>query len=115
MRELQATQSILTKALLQVGQSNAKRIKTVHLAIGEISELDQTSIQAHWDEISKGTPMERAQLHFRSINANVQCMACFMEYEPINGKIHCPYCGSYGAKILSGEEFYVESIELGDE
>ena len=115
MRELQATQSILTKALLQVGQSNAKRIKTVHLAIGEIAELDQTSIQGHWEEISKGTPAERAHLHFRLIKAKVQCMTCFMEYEPIDGKIHCPHCGSYGAKVLSGEEFYLESIELDDE
>ena len=24
----------------------------------------------------------------------------------------CPHCGSYGAKILAGEEFYLESIEL---
>jgi hydrogenase nickel incorporation protein HypA/HybF len=115
MREIQATQSILTKVLLKAGQSNAKRIKTVHLAIGEIAELDQNSIQKHWHELSKGTPVERAQLHFRLITAKVQCMACFMEYQPIGGKIHCPHCGSYGAKVLSGEEFYLESIELDDE
>ena len=115
MRELQVTQSILAKALLQAGESNAKRIKTVHLSLGEIAELDQNSIQRHWDEISKGTPAEQAQLHFRLINAKVQCMACFMEYHPKDGEIHCPYCGSYGAKILSGEEFYIESIELDNE
>lgn len=115
MRELQATQSILTRAILKAEQSNAKRIKTVHLAIGEIAELDRNSIQKHWDELSKGTPVERAQLHFRLITAKVQCMACFKEYEPIDGKIHCPHCGSYGAKVLSGEEFYLESIELDDE
>lgn len=115
MRELQATQSILAKALLRARESNAKRIKTVHLAIGEIAELDQNSIQGHWEEISKGTPVERARLHFRSITANVQCMSCFMEYQPIDEKIHCPHCGSYGAKVLSGEEFYLESIEWDDE
>jgi hydrogenase nickel incorporation protein HypA/HybF len=115
MRELQATQSILTKVVLQVGQSNAKHIKTVHLAIGEIAELNQTSIQRHWEEISRGTLAERAHLHFRFIKARVQCMACFMEYEPVDGKIHCPHCGSYGAKVLTGEEFYLESIELDDE
>jgi hydrogenase nickel incorporation protein HypA/HybF len=115
MRELQATQSILTKALLKASESNTKRIKAVQLAIGEISELDQNSIQGHWDEISKGTPAERAELHFRLINAEVQCMACFMKYHPPDGKIHCPHCGSYGAKILAGEEFFLESIEWDDE
>ena len=39
-------------------------------------------------------------------------MACFQPYQPVNKTIHCPYCGSYGAKILAGEEFYLESIEL---
>jgi hydrogenase nickel incorporation protein HypA/HybF len=115
MRELAAIQSILTKALLKANESNAKRIKSLQLAIGEISELDQASIQKHWDELSRSTPAERAQLHFRSIHAEVQCMACFMKYHPVDGKIHCPYCGSYGAKVLSGEEFYLESIVLDDE
>jgi|SRR6476646_923362 len=115
MREIQATQSILAKALLKASDANARRIKTVHFAIGEIAELDQNSIQQYWEEISKGTPAEQAQLHFRLIHAKVQCMACFMEYHPIDGQIHCPYCGSYGAKVLLGEEFYIESIELDNE
>ena len=115
MREFQATQSILMKALFQARQSNAKRIMTVRLAIGEIAEPDQTAIQRHWEEISKGTAAEQASLQFRLIKAKVQCMACFSEYHPVDGIIHCPHCGSYGAKVLSGEEFYLESIELDDE
>ncbi|MGE5463865.1 MAG: hydrogenase maturation nickel metallochaperone HypA, partial [Syntrophothermus sp.] len=62
-----------------------------------------------------GTPAEHAQLYFRLKKAEVQCMACFGKYQPVDGKIHCPYCGSYGAKILSGEEFDLESIELDPE
>jgi len=113
MRELQSTQTILNKSLLQV--PDTKRIKNIHLVIGEISELDQKLIQQHWRELSKGTPAEHAQLHFRLIKAEVQCMSCFSKYYPLAGKIHCPYCGSYGAKILSGEEFNLESIELDHE
>ncbi len=114
MRELNATQSILTKTLLKADESNAKRIRSLRIALGEISELDQDAIRKHWGELSRGTPAEDAQLDFRSVNAEVQCMTCFQKYHPMDGKIHCPYCGSYGAKILSGEEFYLESIELDD-
>ena len=42
-------------------------------------------------------------------------MACFMKYHPLDGKIHCPYCGSYGAKVLSGEEFFLESMEWDEQ
>jgi hydrogenase nickel incorporation protein HypA/HybF len=114
MRELHAIRSILAKALLKAGESK-RRIKSLQLVIGEISELDGHSIQRHWDEISRGTDAEQAQLHVRFIKAEVQCMACFQKYHPPDGKIHCPYCGSYGAKVLSGEEFFLESIEFDDE
>ena len=114
MRELSATQSILASVLREALDAE-KRVKSLQLALGEIAELDQTSIQNHWDQLSQGTPVERAQLHFRSIKAEVQCMACFQKYHPVDGKIHCPYCGSYGAKILSGEEFFLDSIEWDDD
>lgn len=113
MRERIAIQSIFAKALLKSREAD-KRVKSLQLAVGELSELDQASIQKHWDELSQGTAAERAQLHFRFIKAEVQCMACFSKYYPITGKIHCPYCGSFGAKILSGEEFFLESIELDE-
>ena len=114
MRELYVIQSILAKAILRARETN-QSVRRVSLALGEIAELDPAVIQKHWEELSKGTPVERAQLHFRSIKAEVQCMACFQKYHPVDGKIHCPYCGSYGAKVLSGEEFFLESIELNDE
>ena len=110
MRELELTQNVLNKSILQA--QHAKHIKNIQLAIGEISELDQHLIQQYWEELGKGTLAEHAQLHFRLIKAEVQCMSCFMKYYPLNGKIHCPHCGSYGAKVLSGEEFFLESIEL---
>ena len=113
MREYQSAQNILKKLLLQL--KDARHIKSIHLVIGEISELDQNLIRQHWRELCKETPAEHAQLHFRLSKAEVQCMACFSKYHPLDGKIHCPFCGSYGAKILSGEEFDLEAFELEDE
>ena len=113
MRELEATQNVLKKSLQRA--KDPARIKNVYLVMGEVAELDQDLIQKHWYELSKGTPAEHARLHFRLRKAEVQCMACFSKYQPLDGKIHCPYCGSYGAKILSGEEFELESIELESE
>ncbi len=114
MRQLHAIQSILAKALLKARDAN-QHVRSLQLVLGEIAELDPVSIQKHWEELSQGTPAERAKLHFRFIKAEVQCMACFQKYHPQDGKIHCPYCGSFGAKILAGEELYLESIELDDE
>ena len=112
VRELHALRAILNKAILKARQDDAEQITKLHLAIGEIAEFDQNAIQRHWRELSKGTRAEGAQLHLRVIPAEVQCMSCFRKYHPQNGKILCSNCGSMGAKILKGEEFYLESIEL---
>jgi Zn finger protein HypA/HybF involved in hydrogenase expression len=35
-------------------------------------------------------------------------MVCFLKYHPGDKETACPQCKSVGAKILSGEEFYLE-------
>ena len=115
MRELNITQTFLNKAIRQLSETQSKRITAIHIALGEISELDPTSLQTYWTKLSQGTSAEHAQLHFRLITAEVQCMACFQKYHPIDKKISCPYCGSVGAKILTGEECTLESIETEHE
>ena len=111
MRERNIIQALIDKANRQARVTPSKRVITIHIALGEISELDPASLQTHWNELSQSTPAEHAQLHFRLVSAEVQCMACFQKYHPLAKKITCPYCGSFGAKILTGEECHLESIE----
>ncbi len=111
MREQDIIRTLINKANRQLLESSSNLNAKIHIAIGELSELDPSSIQNYWNQLSKGTPAEHAQLHFRLIPAEVQCMACFSKYHPIDKQIHCPYCGSFGAKILTGEECTLESIE----
>jgi Zn finger protein HypA/HybF involved in hydrogenase expression len=39
-------------------------------------------------------------------------MTCFTKYHPPEGEIVCPNCGSTGARIWSGEEFYLEALDV---
>lgn len=112
MRNKQLTKAVFDNVLRK---ADAARITKIHFAVGEMSEPGVDEIEQQWNELSKGTRLEQVQLHFRLITAEVQCMACFKKYHPVSGIIHCPNCGSFGAKILSGEEFYVEHIETIEE
>ena len=112
MREKESTKALFDKLIRKM---NEKPVKQIRIAFGEICELDRNAVQYHWDELSKGTSLEHAGLYFRLIPAEVQCMACFKKYHPVNRTIHCPNCGSFGAKILSGEEFHIEHIEMDTE
>jgi hydrogenase nickel incorporation protein HypA/HybF len=112
MHELYATQAILEKAIVKAAEEKASRISAVHLVVGDISTYSDESVQFYWDEICKGTIAEKAILHFRHVPAEMQCMACFTKYHPAEDEILCPNCGSNGAKIIAGEEFYMEALDV---
>ena len=112
MHELHATQAILDKAIEQASEGQGGRITDLYLVLGEISSYAEDSIEFYWDEISRGTIAAGAKLHFRQLDAELQCMACFTKYHPKEGEILCPNCGSTGAKIVAGEDFYLESIDI---
>jgi len=105
-------ESILKRVLTQAGKSPAKRITNVRFVIGEMSGHTGEKVRNAWSILARDTVGEGASLHFREVKAEVQCMACFEKYHPQDGHILCPNCGSVGAKILTGEEFYMEALEL---
>ncbi|MCB0118263.1 MAG: hydrogenase maturation nickel metallochaperone HypA [Anaerolineales bacterium] len=112
MHELPVTQSILKIALQHAEKGNAKRITDLNIVMGELSSMVDDSIQFYWDIIAKDTIAEGATLHFRRVPAELQCMTCFHKYHPTDKELVCPQCGGVGAKIITGEEFALESIDV---
>ena len=114
MHELSVTQSILNIVLQHARQANAKQIEDIHIVMGELSTNVDDSIQFYWSMIAKGTMAEKARLHFRRVPAQMHCVSCNHIYHPEDGELACPECGNAGARILAGEEFYVESIDIDE-
>src|SRR5215213_5866464 len=112
MHELSVTQSILDIALEHARQANARRIEDIHVVMGELSTNVDDSVQFYWSMIAEGTLAEEAKLHFRRVPAQLQCVFCEHIYHPEEQELECPSCGRAGAKIVAGEEFYVESIDI---
>jgi hydrogenase nickel incorporation protein HypA/HybF len=112
MHEFYATQAILEKAIQKAHEAQARRITHLYLVVGEISTYSDDSVQFYWDDLSKGTLAEGAVLHYRHVQTEAQCMSCFAKYHPKEGEIICPDCGGVGAKIIAGEEFYMEALDV---
>ena len=83
-----------------------KKPKTVQLAVGELI-ADEELLQQEWVELTSSSALKNTKLNIRIIPAEQQCMWCFHIYHPKYGETKCPQCRSVGAKILSGEEFYL--------
>jgi hydrogenase nickel incorporation protein HypA/HybF len=112
VHELGVTQSILHIALHHAQEAGAVRVKEVNLVIGELSSIVDDSVQFYWEQLSHNTLAEGSQLHFRRIPTELLCLSCDRRYTPARDDFACPSCGGMRIKVVAGEEFYLESIEV---
>ena len=113
MHELMVTESILEIALRHAGEAGAIRVTDLFLVVGDLSSIVDDSVQFYWDFVSEGTAAEGATLHFRRVPAEFACNDCDHTY-PMKEDLLCPACGSSNVKIISGQEFYMEAIEVNE-
>ncbi len=112
MHELAITQNILDIALRHARQSGARQITDLYLVIGQLSSVVDDSVQFYWDFISKDTPAEGAQLHFRRVPARLRCQECEREYALAGEGLLCPGCSSTRITLVAGDEFTLEAIDV---
>jgi len=112
MHELSVTENLLKIALSHAKKAKAKRITDLYLVIGQLSSLIDDSVQFYWDIISRDTLAEGARLHFKRIATELYCMDCQQPYLPEKGELACPICEGIHIKILTGEEFRLDAIEI---
>jgi len=112
MHELAVSENLLNIAVRHATQANAVRVTTLHLVIGQLSSIVDDSIQFYWDMISAGTICEGARLHFERRPATLKCLDCDQTYALSGELTDCPNCHSARIKVVAGEEFYLDSIEV---
>ena len=112
MHELSVTESVLEIACKHAKKAMATRVTDVFLVIGRLSSIVDDSVSFYWDVISKDTICEDSKLHFRRIPAELVCLECGEQYVLETDLAPCPKCGSARIRVVSGDEFNLESIEI---
>ena len=115
MHELPVTESILEIVLRHAEEANATRITDLHIVIGQLATIVDDSVQFYWDIMTKDTIAEGAQLHFQRIPTEMLCLDCNHQYKPADGELACPLCDGVRVKVVAGEEFYLDSIDVKTE
>jgi hydrogenase nickel incorporation protein HypA/HybF len=112
MHELAVTQSLLQLAL---SHANGGRVTDLYLVIGQLSSFVDDSVQFYWDIISEGTPAQGAKLHFQRVPAEMECTECQHRYRLSADQMACPLCDSAQVRLVSGDQFYLEAIDVEPE
>lgn len=111
MHELAITESILEITLRHAEEAGAARVTDLYLVIGDLSSVVDESVQFYWDFISEGSVAHGATLHFRRVPGELACQACGHRYSP-RVQLTCPACDSENVRIIAGEEFSLEAIDV---
>jgi hydrogenase nickel incorporation protein HypA/HybF len=112
MHELSVTESVLEIACKHAKKAQASKVTDIYLVIGKLSSIVDDSIEFYWNVISKDTLCEEAKLHFKRLPAKLLCLDCKKQYTLDHDLTPCPNCKSARVRVLSGDEFHLESIEI---
>jgi hydrogenase nickel incorporation protein HypA/HybF len=112
MHELAVAESILEIAIRHAKSQNAQKITDLYIVMGQWSSVVDDSLQFHWDLLSDGTIAKGATLHFKRIPVEIVCLDCGHTYTPSHRDLLCPNCDSVRIKVKTGEEFFLEAIEV---
>jgi hydrogenase nickel incorporation protein HypA/HybF len=112
MHELTITQKMLDLVLEEAGKSGAKKIERISLVIGEMTGVAENSMQFYFDLLSKDTPARGAVLSFKMIPPRAKCRECGDSFELEEDYSGCRHCHLSNFEIISGNELFVESIEV---
>lgn len=112
MHEMAITQSILDIAVSEAKKHEAVRVRQIRICVGEYSGVVPQLIQEYYNLISAGTIAENAELVIERVPVTVRCRVCGAESRIDKRRFACPVCGSVEIQLLTGREFYVDSLEV---
>jgi hydrogenase nickel incorporation protein HypA/HybF len=112
MHELGITEEILNIAITKAREASAEKVTEINLVIGDASSIVGECVQFCFDFISRETIAAGARLNFERRPLQMRCRNCSCTFGPEKDSWTCPQCQDWSVEIISGKEFYMDSIEV---
>ena len=111
MHEFSVTKSLVDLCQQEAEKNNMKRIRRITIKLGKFTGFSPDSIQFYFDYLKPDTCLEDANLNFKEVPIIIKCNHCKKQSKIDEPIMICPECGHPEIELLSGREFFVESIE----
>lgn len=96
-------------------EAGALKVNNISMVIGEMRDIIIDLFDGFFHYLTKGTIAEDASVIFTTVPATLVCHECGNHF-PVdlhaNDVVACPSCHSSDYKLATGNEFYVESIDV---
>ncbi len=111
MHELSIVEGILDAVIPEVKKYKVERVLEIRLKVGAMSGIVPQCIHEYFQVASRGTIAEGAKITIEKIPVRIRCTDCGYDGPISLGKFRCPECGGINFRVLSGNEYYVDSVE----
>ena len=103
---------MVKQILEKAASSGAKKITSLTLVLGELSDLKEEPIRMYFGSLSKDNLLKGAKLIIKPVKSKLKCKDCGALFEYRKSDFNCPNCCGLGMLVNSGKEFYIDSIEI---
>lgn len=116
MHEMSLLRTVLDVVLAECEGENVTAVRTVHLTVGEASDIVEEYVEGLFQHLAKGTIAEGANVTITRTPLILSCNKCneIFQIDFHNQKTwKCPRCESdHDFKLMSGREFHIDRIEI---
>lgn len=110
MHELAIVEALLETIVPKAKENGAKKILAVNFHIGEMSGIVPSCIHEYFALAGRGTIAEGAEINLKQVPAEILCQDCGYRGVPDRTDYCCPECRSLSIRLVSGREYFIESI-----
>lgn len=111
MHELSIASNLIEIVKHAIEGQEVSRVTSLRLVIGAMSSVLPDSLAFAFEVVSKGTVAENARLDFDKKPLVGRCLDCGGEFPIRDYLFRCRECGSPKVELVTGKEFFLESIE----
>ena len=113
MHELSLSSAILETV---VRHAEDRKVNAVELTVGALRQVVPSSLEFYWGIVTRDTVCEGSELKLHEVEARVSCNQCDARPWTLDNPIfRCPGCGGSDVEVLTGTEFFVDSIDVEEE
>jgi len=95
---------------VKIKELQLRKISQIKLVVGEMTAVEETTLSACFEAFAKDTVAEGAQLIFERVPLRGKCRQCGQVFKIENYRFICPECDDKAVEVISGREFYIDSL-----